>query len=327
MVGALVTTDVELAAAKLRAGGVVAFPTETVYGLGADATNVEAVKRVFAIKRRPADHPLIVHIASVEYLDELAREIPEGARRLAARFWPGPLTLILKRQPRVPDVVTGGQDSVGLRVPNHPLARALLTAFGAGVAAPSANRYGRVSATSAAHVRAELGEEVDIILDGGACTVGIESTIVSFVEDAPRLVRPGAVTPAMLAETLGTPVPVGATTVRAPGTHAAHYAPATPTVLVPTAGYWVELLAQAAQGLNLVALHYTQAPIGLPSNVTALALPETSEGYARALYDNLRRADALGANRLLVEEPPASEAWAAIRDRLQRASFDARDLY
>jgi L-threonylcarbamoyladenylate synthase len=278
------------------------------------------VRRVFAIKRRPADHPLIVHLASGERLDEWAREIPEGARRLVARFWPGPLTLILKRQARVPDVVTGGQDSVGLRVPNHPLARALLAAFGGGIAAPSANRYGRVSATSAAHVLAELGAEVDIILDGGPCTVGIESTIVSFVEGAPRVLRPGAITPAMLAEVLGTPVPVGTTAVRAPGTHAAHYAPATPTVLLPAAVYWVELLAQAADRQRVVALHRTRAPIGLPPNVTTLALPETPEGYARALYDTLRRADALGAARLLIEEPPPDEAWLAVRDRLTRAA-------
>ncbi|MEK7737911.1 MAG: L-threonylcarbamoyladenylate synthase, partial [Pseudomonadota bacterium] len=191
----------------LRAGELVAFPTETVYGLGADAANPAAVAKIFAAKGRPADHPLIVHLPSAEALDAWAREVPESARKLAAAFWPGPLTLILKRQPQVPDAVTGGQDTVGLRVPDHPLALALLKAFDGGrfrgIAAPSANRYGRISPTSAAHVRAELGAAVPLVLDGGDCQVGIESTIVDLSRGTPRLLRPGAIGAADIAHVLG----------------------------------------------------------------------------------------------------------------------------
>lgn len=317
-----ITQDVEAAARLLRRGGVVAVPTETVYGLGADALNVEAVRRVFAIKRRPADHPLIVHLSDATQLNAWAREVPEAARRLAARFWPGPLTLILPRQPQVPDAVTGGQDSVGLRVPSHPVARALLAAFGGGIAAPSANRYGRVSATTAAHVLEEFGEEVDLILDGGACPLGIESTIVSLLDGVPRLLRPGAISPAMLADALGYPLPMGAgeSGVRVPGGHAAHYAPATPLVLLPADALWREAERCVAAKKRIAVLHHGAPRMGAIGDVHMLALSPDPAGYAHDLYAMLRAADALGAERLLVEVPPPGEEWLAVRDRLARAA-------
>lgn len=318
-----VTHDVTLAAGALRAGKVVAIPTETVYGLGADALNVEAVRRVFAIKRRPADHPLIVHLADAAQIDDWALDIPDEALQLAARFWPGPLTLILPRHARVPDVVTGGQDSVGLRVPAQPLARALLAAFGGGIAAPSANRFGRVSATTALHVQQELGGEVDVILDGGACPLGIESTIVSFLNGSPRLLRPGAITPTMLAETLGRPLTaVGGPTVRAPGSHAAHYAPATPMALLATPQLWQEARAAAAQGQRVAVLHFgNRQPEDSPvRDIIRFRLPADAGACAHDLYATLRAADASGAALLLAEMPPLGEAWLAIRDRLARAA-------
>lgn len=321
MTCAIVTRDAARAAARLRAGGVVAFPTETVYGLGADATQVEAVRRVFAVKGRPPGHPLIVHIGDGAQLDDWARDIPAPAYRLAERFWPGPLTLILRRRSRVPDAVTGGQDSVGLRVPGHPLARALLAAFGGGIAAPSANRFGRVSATTGEHVRAELGDAIDLILDGGPCPVGIESTIVSFTDGEPVLLRPGAIAPSALAAVLGSATVAPATgVVRAPGRHAVHYAPATALLLAAPAALWPEVARVAGAGRRVVVLARTPAPVARPPGVVLLAMPAHPEDYARGLYDALRRADAMGADRLLVESPPAEEAWLAIHDRLRRAA-------
>ncbi len=318
-----VTHDVALAAGALRAGKVVAIPTETVYGLGADALNVEAVQRVFAIKRRPADHPLIVHLADAAQIDAWASDVPDEARLLAARFWPGPLTLILPRRAHVPDAVTGGQDSVGLRVPAHPLAHALLATFGGGIAAPSANRFGRVSATTAVHVQQELGGEVDVILDGGACPVGIESTIVSFLDGPPRLLRPGSITPKMLAETLGRPLTaVGGPAVRAPGNHVVHYAPATPMALLAPPQLWQEARAAAAQGRRVAVLHFGNR---LPEDasdreIIRFQLPADAGACAHDLYATLRAADASGAALLLAEMPPLGEAWLAIRDRLARAA-------
>jgi len=310
----------------LRAGGTVAFPTETVYGLGADATNPEAVKKIFAIKRRPTDHPLIVHLADVAQLPLFARDIPETAWRLAARFWPGPLTLILRRHARVPDVVTGGQDSIGLRVPAHPLALALLKAFGGGIAAPSANRFGRVSPTTVQHVRAELGAEVDMVLDGGPCRVGIESTIVSLLGETPVLLRPGAITAMQLKRALGTPVglPGGASGIpRVPGTHAAHYAPRTPLVLLPAAELWPELERRAAAGERLAVMPFSPPPSPPPASVAVFPMPPHPEDYARLLYATLHEVDASGAGRLLVETPPEDESWRAVMDRLRRATASA----
>ncbi|MBI1844800.1 MAG: threonylcarbamoyl-AMP synthase, partial [Actinobacteria bacterium] len=217
----------------LRAGGLVAFPTETVYGLGADASNDEAVRRIFAVKGRPTDHPLIVHLGDADQLDAWAREIPSDARLLAAACWPGPLTLVLWRSSAVSDVVTGGRDSVGLRVPSHPVALELLRAFGGGVAAPSANRFGRVSPTTAAHVVADLGDDVDLVLDGGPCAVGVESTIVDLTGEAPMLLRQGGVSIETIEGVIGRAVIATAEgPARAPGMLAAHYAPTARVELV-----------------------------------------------------------------------------------------------
>lgn len=310
---------VEEAAAWLRCGGLAAFPTETVYGLGADAENPSAVACVFAVKGRPAGHPLIVHIRNAAQLDRWAVGIPAVAWRLAKRFWPGPLTLILKRSARAPDIVTGGQDTVGLRVPDHPVALALLDAFGGGIAAPSANRFGRVSPTVAAHVCEELGEAVDCILDGGPCRIGIESTILDLSGARPRLLRPGAVAPEALAEILGEP-PAGPTpgAPRAPGALPSHYAPRTPLDLIPAEELKTEVRRRLEKGGRVAVLARVAATP--PAGCIWQVMPADPEAYARGLYARLRELDALRADRLLVEVPPDSAAWKAVRDRLRRAA-------
>jgi L-threonylcarbamoyladenylate synthase len=318
--------DVTHAVATLRAGGLVAFPTETVYGLGADASNPEAIKKVFAAKGRPHDHPLIVHLASAAQLNDWAREIPPAAHALAKTFWPGPLTLILKRAAHVSDWVTGGQDTVALRVPLHPLAQALLQGFGGGVVGPSANRFGHVSATTAAHVRTEFGDTVDCVLDGGACDVGIESTIIDLSGGQPVLLRPGVITAAQIEATLGAPLgTAGAHSPRAPGTLEKHYAPSTPVMLVETD--LIDELARsfARQGRRVAVLART-ARQPLIDKLTWIAAPETPAGYAHDLYANLRALDSAASDVMLVEEPPLAMAWAAVRDRLGRAAAGAGRL-
>lgn len=320
-------TQVEAAARLLRAGGVVAFPTETVYGLGGDASNPEAVRRIFAIKGRPADHPLIVHIAHAAQLDHWAREVPDQARCLAERFWPGPLTLILPRCAHVPDVVTGGQDSVGLRVPDHPLALELLRAVGPeqGLAAPSANRFGRVSPTRAQHVREELGEAVDMVLDGGPCRVGLESTIVSFIGGRPLLLRPGGIPVGALEAEIGmkiVPDDPQRPSVRASGGLPSHYAPATPFEVWPGAALWRRAQALAGQGMRVAVLGWSAAPTAADGAcLLHFSMPSQAPDYGHALYDTLRRADAAGFDRLLAEAPPKEEAWGAVLDRLRRAGW------
>ncbi|MFO1284094.1 MAG: L-threonylcarbamoyladenylate synthase [Burkholderiales bacterium] len=315
---------IEAGAAALAAGQLVAFPTETVYGLGADAGNPRAVGAIYAAKGRPAGHPLIVHLADASQLDHWAREVPDGARALARAFWPGPLTLILPRRPLASDAVTGGQDTVGLRVPAHPVARALLAAFarrgGHGVAAPSANRYGHVSPTTAAHVAADLGPRVAMILDGGSCEVGIESTIVAFVDGRPMLMRPGGVGADAIARVLGrepeTPS-VGAP--RASGTHASHYAPRTAAFLVDSRALATELLRLAERDEVVAVLACGQSrPAGFEG--AWISAPADAEGYARDLYANLRELDARGADAIVVVAPPEGGAWTAVRDRLARAT-------
>lgn len=315
--------DLERAAAVLKAGGVVAFPTETVYGLGADAASPQAVARIYELKGRPSSHPVIVHLESAAALDDWAATVPERARRLAARFWPGPLTLVLRRGPRVPDAVTGGQDTVAIRVPAHPVARALLRAFGGGIAAPSANRFGRVSATSAAHVRAEFGDAVGCVLDGGECDVGIESTIVDVSGAQPVLLRPGGVPlaaiEAALGETVGTP---GAAAPRAPGMLKSHYAPGTPLMLVDP-DVAVELVRSLArQGKRLAVLSFSPLQ-PLLSGLVWRHAPSSAEAYAHALYANLRDLDCAGADVIVVERPPEHPDWAAVLDRLTRAAAGA----
>ncbi len=328
---AAAVAEIAHAVSLLRAGELVAFPTETVYGLGADAANPAAVAKIFAAKGRPADHPLIVHLPSAAALDAWAREVPESARKLAAAFWPGPLTLILKRQPQVPDAVTGGQDTVGLRVPNHPLALALLKALDGGIAAPSANRYGRISPTSAAHVRAELGDAVPLVLDGGDCAVGIESTIVDLSRGAPRLLRPGAIGAADIARVLGAspdqPAQTHAEEIaqspqiapRVSGSHAAHYAPHTALRLVPGAALAAALNSALAAGERIAVLAFA-APPAAARNVLWRVAAGNAADYAHDLYAALRALDEAACDTILVEAPPDTPAWLAIADRLQRAA-------
>lgn len=314
------------AAGLLRAGALVAMPTETVYGLAADALNPDAVAKIFAAKGRPADHPLIVHLPDAEQLPRWASRIPREALALARAFWPGPLTLILKRDPGVPDAVTGGQDTVGLRVPNHPVALALLRAFDSGVAAPSANRFGRISPTTAAHVVEELGDAVAMVLDGGPCDVGIESTILDLSRSTPEILRPGAITAADIARVIGR-MPAQATTEpagnqaapRVSGALAAHYAPRTPMRLEAGIGLVAQALAACAQGQRVAVLAHHCADPG-DVRVVWRAGSNLPAGFAHALYAQLRTLDALGLDLILVEAPPADEAWRAVADRLGRAA-------
>jgi L-threonylcarbamoyladenylate synthase len=312
--------DIDRAVAVLRAGGLVAFPTETVYGLGADASNPKAVGAIFEAKGRPSNHPVIVHVADAVQLANWARDIPEAARRLARKFWPGPLTLILGRAPGVSDIVTGGQNTVALRVPSHPVAQRLLRSFGGGIAAPSANRHGRVSATNADHVRREFGNAVPCVLDGGDADVGIESTIIDLSGGRASLLRPGWITVAEIEETLGVPLAAAAWDApRAPGTLAAHYAPGTPLALVE-GDLALELAASLArQGKRAAVLAFSaQRPL-LPG-LEWLAAPGDATGYAHVLYANLRRLDEAGCHVIIVERPPQTMEWAAINDRLARAA-------
>ncbi len=327
----LAENDISRAVAILRAGGLVAFPTETVYGLGADASNPEAVKKVFAAKGRPHDHPLIVHIASAAQLADWARDIPPAAYTLAQKFWPGPLTLILKRAPGVSDLVTGGQDTIALRVPSHPLAQALLHAFCAaavaasrsGVVGPSANRFGHVSATTATHVQQEFGAAIDAVLDGGPCAVGIESTIIDLSGAAPTLLRPGLLTASDIEQALGATLAApDAGSPRAPGTLARHYAPRTPVMLVE-ADLIDELTRSLVRQGKPVAVLARAARQPFIRPLTWLAAPATAAAYAHDLYANLRQLDDAGCHVMIVEAPPLTLEWVAVRDRLARAAAGA----
>ncbi len=311
------------AADALRRGELVAFPTETVYGLGADASNAQAVKRLFSVKRRPPDHPVIVHIARVEQLDELAIDVPDSARALARAFWPGPLTLVVRRNPeRVAPEVTGGRDTVGLRVPDHPLGRAMLDAFGGGVAAPSANRFGKVSPTSAAHVRHDLGDDVAVVLDGGACRVGIESTIVDVTGAEPAILRVGAVSRAQVEATIGRQCAVATTgDVAAPGTLASHYAPKATVQIVDAGAVARAAREHIAAGKRVGMLALQQSFSGLPDELVILDPPRDADEYARFLYTRLRDADEQGLDVLLVVVPPGTDGLgAAVADRVSRAA-------
>jgi len=325
MVKAVRATQIELdnAVRALRAGDVVAFPTETVYGLGANAQHVAALEKIFALKGRPATHPLIVHLDSARFLHRWAREVPAAAARLAARFWPGPLTLVLPRAENVPDLVTGGQDSVAVRVPAHPMALQLLTAFGGGIAAPSANRYGHVSPTRAEHVREEFGDAVRVVLDGGECKVGLESTIVACLGGTVRLLRPGVITLSQLRHEVGE-VHSGAAAdaPRVPGSALAHYAPTTPLRVVP-GGQIERLAAELSAGGQRVGVLAQRPPLGSYRHVTWINGGTRVEAFGHDLYAHLRVLDKAGAHVLLVQEVPADEPWDAVRDRLTRAAADA----
>jgi len=318
--------DYQLAVELLRAGELVAFPTETVYGLGADASNPAAVAKIFAAKGRPADHPLIVHLAGHDAVDHWADQVPAVAWELMETFWPGPLTLILKKQAWVPDAVTGGQDTVGLRVPGHPVALELLRRFAAvagehaGIAAPSANRFGRISPTTAAHVQEELGDRVSLILDGGPCTVGIESTIVDCSGDEPVVLRPGHISPAHLEAVFGRRLPIltAAGAPRVSGSLAAHYAPQTPMRLVASERLLDFLNAQRHKGDRCGVIAHSQPPqAGMPHLWKLLAADPV--GYAHGLYAALREMDHAGVALIVVEALPETPEWVAVTDRLRRA--------
>jgi L-threonylcarbamoyladenylate synthase len=302
-----VSADVERAAAILRAGGLVAFPTETVYGLGADASNPNALQRLYTVKQRPPSHPVIVHVGRAGQLDDLACDVPGIAHALASEFWPGPLTLVVRRRPdRVAAEATGGRDTVGIRVPDHPVALALLDAFGGGVAAPSANRFGKVSPTTAAHVRADLDDDVDLILDGGPCTVGVESTIVDVTGVTPVVLRIGGVSEARLQASTGVRM-VRRTEgeVAAPGTLAKHYSPNARVVLVTPDDLAMRRAAFERDG----------------ALVAVIDAPGDTAEYARVLYARLRDADAPGVDVIIAPLPDEDAALgSAVRDRLRRAA-------
>lgn len=317
--------DVREAAARILRGELAAFPTETVYGLGADAANRDAVLGIFAIKGRPADHPLIVHLPSADQMDLWAREIPDAARRLASEAWPGPLTMILKKADGVLPEVTGGQDTVGLRVPSHPVALELLRLVGRGVAAPSANRFGHLSPTSPQHVLQEFEDEV-FVLNGGPCRVGIESTIVDFSRETPVILRPGHFDAAQLSAWAGVPI-LGADrasgTPRVSGSLESHYAPTTATRLVETDAL-PSAIASLASGRKRIGLYARRLPIMSGLSVFWRQMAVTPEEVARELYSMLRDLDTLSLDEILVERPPDGDAWAAVRDRLQRATARGR---
>jgi len=313
-----VTPEVARAAELLRAGGLVAFPTETVYGLGADASNAAAVARLYAVKRRPPGHPVIVHFDSAERAFAWAREVPEAACKLAARFWPGPLTLILKCSPLAKDFVTGGQDNVGVRVPSHPVAHEMLAAFGGGVAAPSANRFGLVSPTTAAHVREDLGNEVDLVLEGGPSEVGIESTILDLSGDVPTLLRPGHISKQELEQVIGRTIrDKGPIAPAHPGGLERHYAPRTLVKLVPPHALDAEI---ARLGVKVAVLAFSRPDERVDF---WLRMPREPAGYAHKLYGALRELDTSDCDAILVEAPPDAPEWAAVRDRLRRACGEA----
>lgn len=315
------TDGMARAIGHLHAGELVGFPTETVYGLGGDASNPRAVVKIFELKKRPADHPVIVHLAANADLEKWARRIPSAARMVIEKFAPGPLTLILPKGDAVPDVVTGGQSNVGIRFPSHPVAQRLLRDFGGGIAAPSANRFGHVSATTAQHVADEFGAELPMILDGGPCQIGIESTIVDFTRGAAVLLRPGAITAQELAEVLGyAPLPGGSRkSPRVSGSLASHYAPRTEARLIKPFELAGAIRTAALSGRIVGVLSRIAVKPPDFTGIWRQAGPEWAF-YARALYAELRLLDASGVDLILVEEPPAAVDWQAINDRLHRAT-------
>jgi L-threonylcarbamoyladenylate synthase len=323
---------IHAAALQLEAGELVAFPTETVYGLGADAENPVAVANIYAAKGRPSNHPVIVHLAPEADIGYWAESIPADARKLIDAFMPGPLTLILKRAARIPDTVSGGQDSVGLRCPSHPVAQALLRTFKdgkGGVAAPSANKFGHVSPTTAQHVRDEFGTDenslVKCVLDGGQSEVGIESTIIDLSRGRAVLLRPGDISAARIAEVLGSlPMMPDAGAPRASGTLDSHYAPRTPVVLVDPDQLPTMLRQLAVAGRRIALMHRSIFPSALV--VAQHALADTPEGYAHDLYAALRALDAAAADLIVVESPPEDNQWQGVNDRLRRAAYGSSDI-
>ena len=312
--------DISRAAETLRRGGLVAFPTETVYGLGADADNAGALARLYAVKGRPGEHPVIVHLCAPGQLDDWAADVPVGARRLGDALWPGPLTIVVRRAERVLDAVTGGGDTVGVRVPDQPVALALLRAFGGGIAAPSANRFGHVSPTTAGDVRADLGDDVDVVLDDGPCTVGVESTIVDCTGEDLVILRPGGVTRERVEEVSGQAVGVRSDgLVRAPGTLKSHYAPEATVLVVERQDLAERATALLAAGERVAVLAPDPIP-PLSADVVVLDAPANADEYARVLYARLREADRRGVDVLLAVPPPDAGVGVAVGDRLRRAA-------
>ena len=312
MLDAEPTVDLRPALSALKRGELVAIPTETVYGLAADAHNSAAIDAVYALKGRPSDHPLIIHLGDLSWLDRYADPVPQAARDLAQAHWPGPLTLVVPASANVNRRVTGGAATVALRMPEHPISQSLLRAFGRGLVAPSANRYGSISPTSADDVRAEFGARGPLIVDGGRCEMGIESTIVDCTVEPPRLLRPGSLRlpelDSLLADHLGP---------RAPGRVERHYAPTTPAYLI-ACEHWTQALANST-GTDFLALSWEPLPVG----VRGLVLPAAADEYARALYQSLRQLDQAKPRRILVQAVPAGGEWMAVADRLSRATVPA----
>ena len=323
----LVGTDPQAilqAARRIQAGALVGFPTETVYGLGADASSDQAVAGIFAAKGRPADHPLIVHVARASQVSDYASEVPAFAQRLIAAFWPGPLTVILPRKPGVAAAAAGGQNSIGLRCPAHPVALAFLTACNTGVAGPSANRFGRISPTTAQHVAQEFGDDL-LVLDGGPCQVGIESSIVDCTRGQPVLLRPGVLTRAQLEAACGEPVldkdavqAIGSTP-RASGTLEAHYAPNAKVRLMDAGALQIALDLLGADAAN-IAIYARTVPRLRSAKVLVRRMPDDALATAQQLFAVLREFDAQGVRLIWVETLPADMAWDGVRDRLGRAA-------
>lgn len=317
-----ISTNLDLALEYLKSGKLVSFPTETVYGLGADARNPNAIQKVFQVKGRPATHPLIVHLAAATQLAEWTQDIPATAWQLAKHFWPGPLTLILPKHPQASNLITGGQDTIAVRVPKHPLTLELLKQFGGGLVGPSANKYGRVSPTLAAHVAADLGVEVALILDGGACTVGIESTIVNLCSATPMIMRAGQISAAQIEEVLNEKVivhPATAATIRVPGSDKSHYAPHTPLQVLTYADLLQTVQELQRQAKTLSVISFQQKPINLSTHLYWQQVQFDPDDFAHNLYANLRAHDQLNNSVILLEQPPLTNPWTAIQDRLARA--------
>ena len=311
----MITDNIPLAVETLKNGKLVGMPTETVYGLAADAANEEAIKAVFKTKGRPANHPAIVHIHDLNQLNDWAKNIPDIAYRCAEQFWPGPLTMILPKANYVSPLITGGQDSIGIRMPAHPIAQQLLKQFRHAVIAPSANRFGRISPTSAKDVEEELDCAIDVILDGGNCPVGIESTIIDLRDNTINIVRQGMITASMIERALQTSIHVTTPTSRVSGNLASHYAPTTPVVIVEN-----NVLSQEIEKNKQQICLLSFTAITTKKNITCFTMPNTPDAYAQTLYQQLRAADHIGAELIVIEQPPLGEAWGAIHDRLKRAA-------
>lgn len=308
------------AVSLLKAGELVAFPTETVYGLGADANNLMAVAKIFAAKQRPANHPVIIHIANIAALSHWVSEIPEVVYQLADKFWPGALTLILPAADHVAPIITGGQKTIGIRMPGHPVARKLLTLFDGALAAPSANRFGRISPTSADHVVEELSDTVDLVLDGGQCVLGLESTIIDLTSDKPRILRPGPISIDQISEVLGETLSTNQNNApRVSGSLPVHYAPQTPMKII-TADEIEEKLQQLLEQYNNIVVMSRKPYTSYFPHVTWQVMPENPQNYGQQLYAQLRNLDHLAFDLILVEELPHDNDWFAVRDRLNRAA-------